>query len=65
MSVGSDALSDREDYLMRINYKKLYENRIKEIDTQIKICIQRKHWSKKKTLEAEKKQLEEKLVNYN
>ncbi len=50
---------------MRINYKKLYESRLQELDTQIKICIQKKCWSKKKTLEAEKKQLEEKLVNYN
>lgn len=49
---------------MRINYKKLYENRIEEINTQIKICIQQKNWSKKATLSKEKNLLEEKLQKY-
>lgn len=50
---------------MRINYKRLYESRLQELEVQIKLCIQKKNWSRKKTLEAEKKQLEEKLINYN
>ena len=32
-------LQKRKGDLMRINYKKLYENRIEEINTQIKINL--------------------------
>ena len=42
---------------MAIDFKKLYESRIKEIDMQIKKAIQLKKWAVKKSLEEEKERL--------
>ena len=43
-----------------INFKKLYEGRLEEIEIQIKKAIIYKKWHEKTKLEAEK----EKLINY-
>lgn len=45
---------------MVINFRKLYESRIEEIEIQIKRAIGFRQWDKKAKLEAEKK----KLTNY-
>lgn len=45
---------------MGINFKKLYEGRLEEIEIQIKKAIIYKKWHEKTKLEAEK----EKLINY-
>ncbi len=45
---------------MRINFRKLYESRIEEIEIQIKRAAGFKQWDKKAKLEAEK----EKLIIY-
>ena len=50
---------------MRINYKKLYESRLEEIEVQIKQCIQKRNWRKKSSLDTEKKELLEKIKKYN
>lgn len=50
---------------MRINYKRLYESRLEEIEVQIKQCIQKRNWKKKSSLETEKKELLEKIKKYN
>lgn len=42
---------------MKINYKKLFEDRILEIDYKIKIAIARKDWVRKQKLIEEKKEL--------
>ena len=46
---------------MRIDYKKLYSDRVEEIDYQIKIAIGRKEWVKKKRLTEEKEELLNKI----
>ena len=46
---------------MRIDYKKLYSDRVEEIDYQIKIAIGRKEWGKKKRLTEEKDELLNKI----
>ena len=46
---------------MGIDFKKLYESRLEEIEIQIKRAIGFKQWDKKAKLEAEKK----KIVNYS
>ena len=40
---------------MGIDFKKLYESRLEEIEIQIKRAIGFKQWDKKTQLEAEKK----------
>lgn len=50
---------------MRINYKKLYESRLEEIEVQIKQYIQKRNWRKKSSLDTEKKELLEKIKKYN
>ena len=45
---------------MGIDFKKLYESRLEEIEIQIKRAIGFKQWDKKTKLEAEKK----KIVSY-
>lgn len=42
---------------MKIDFKKVYEDRIIEIDKQIKIAIYRKQWDIKKNLESQKRAL--------
>lgn len=48
---------------MGINFKKLYESRLEEIEIQIKKAIGSKQWGKKAKLEAEKKKLVDYLKN--
>ena len=45
---------------MGINFRKLYQSRLEEVEIQIKKAISSKQWDKKTKLEIEKK----KLVNY-
>lgn len=42
----------------KYDFKKIYENRIEEIDKQIKTETRRKHWGMKANLEREKKDLQ-------
>ena len=42
---------------MKIDFKKVYEERIIEIDTQIKRAIYRKSWGLKKSLEYEREDI--------
>ena len=49
---------------MGINFKKLFESRIEEIDIQIRRALGFKMWDKKSKLETEKKRLLEKLSAY-
>jgi len=42
---------------MKIDFKKVYHDRIIEIDKQIKIAIYRKQWDIKKNLECQKRVL--------
>lgn len=49
---------------MGINFKKLYESRIEEIEIQIKRAIGFKQWDKKAKLEIEKKRLLEKIKTF-
>jgi len=42
---------------LKINFEKVYEDRIIEIDTQIKMAIHKKYWGIKTSLECEKKKL--------
>lgn len=46
---------------MRINFKDVYKERIKNIDKQIKIAVANKEWTKKAKLEAEKANLQERI----
>lgn len=50
--------------VMRIDYKKLYESRLNEIEVQIKRCIQKKNWNKKTALDKEKKEIIDKIKQY-
>lgn len=43
--------------MAKINWDEVYQDRIKEIDNQIKTAIRRKHWDIKKSLECEKNKL--------
>lgn len=47
-----------------INFRKLYESRIEEIEIQIKRAIGFKQWDKKAKLEIEKKRLLEKIKTF-
>ena len=49
---------------MGINFRKLYESRIEEIEIQIKRAIGFKQWDKKAKLENEKKRLLEKIKTF-
>ena len=46
---------------MKINFKDVYQDRIKNIDKQIKQAIYNREWAKKAKLEAEKANLQEKI----
>lgn len=46
---------------MRINFKDVYRDRIKEIDKQITKAIVNKKWTEKAKLEAEKSKLQERI----
>lgn len=46
---------------MKINFKDVYQERIKNIDKQIKQAIYNREWTKKAKLEAEKANLQEKI----
>ena len=47
---------------MKNNFKELYKDRIKIIDKQIKVAITNKEWTKKAKLEAEKANLQERII---
>ena len=49
---------------MGINFKKLYQSRLNEIDAQIKQCIHTKSWHRKVVLDQERKEILEKLSAY-
>lgn len=46
---------------MRINFKEVYQDRISEINKQVRAAINKKDWKVKAQLEAEKSKLEEKI----
>jgi hypothetical protein len=46
---------------MRINFQDVYQERIKNIDKQIKLAVANKEWTKKAKLEAEKASLQERI----
>ncbi|MDU1313920.1 hypothetical protein [Clostridium septicum] len=46
---------------MRVDWDKVWRDRIKEIDKQIKKCIFNKKWTEKAKLESEKANLLEKI----
>lgn len=46
---------------MRINFKDVYKDRIKEIDRQIAKAVVNREWTKKAKLEAEKANLQERI----
>ena len=43
--------------MAKYDFKKIYEDRIQEIDRQIKIEIRKKHWGMKNNLENERSRL--------
>jgi len=46
---------------MKVDFKSLYQDRIKEIDKQIKQAVINKKWTEKAKLEAEKVKLQERI----
>lgn len=46
---------------MSINFKEVYGDRINQINKDIRQAIKKKDWKTKAILEAEKKQLEDKI----
>lgn len=47
---------------MSIDFKEVYKDRIKQIDIDIRKAIRKGNWNVKKLLEAEKKELENKIA---